>query len=249
MTRTRRTGWISVLLNLTLFLVFLDVVAHQVVKRLLALEVPLDRWYAAALAPAAGQPLTPGWYSVYWDASWLARADWRRMDLTDWSFAAQTLALCAVVLVRRRHVALDRNLSHQALALFAFGSGAFFMGEPLTVAAVPLLISRVLVITANVVGVATLLNLGRSFGILIALRRVETGGLYSCVRHPMYGSDILLKAGFLVGHPTSVSLALFVIATAAYVYRAVLEERFLDRDPAYREYRQKVRFRFIPGVF
>jgi protein-S-isoprenylcysteine O-methyltransferase Ste14 len=33
-----------------------------------------------------------------------------------------------------------------------------------------------------------------------------------------------------------------------YILRALTEERHLMRDPDYREYARKVKFRFIPGV-
>jgi protein-S-isoprenylcysteine O-methyltransferase Ste14 len=260
-TPLRRGGGLSMVLNAVLFLLFFDVMVHQVVARVLAIDAPVHRWYVTTAlvpfaGPAAGPWITPGlgadvpaWYAVYWDASWLARASWRRMVLADWTFAVQTLAMCAVLLLRRRHVSLDRNLWHQAVALFAFGSGVFFIGEPLTADGMVLFLSQGVVVAANLLGVATLVNLGRSFGILIALRRVESRGLYGIVRHPMYASDILLKAGFLAGHLTRVSVALFIASTAAYVYRAILEERFLSQAAAYREYQQNVRFRFVPGIF
>jgi len=40
-----------------------------------------------------------------------------------------------------------------------------------------------------------------------------------------------------------------VLAIACYVWRAILEERFLCQYPEYREYMKKVRYRFVPGVF
>ena len=93
------------------------------------------------------------------------------------------------------------------------------------------------------------LELGRSFGILIALRTVKTNGLYSLVRHPMYGTDILLRIGFVVGHFNLFTIFLFVISTGAYIARAMLEEQFLLQDEAYQEYVRRVKYRFIPFVF
>jgi protein-S-isoprenylcysteine O-methyltransferase Ste14 len=100
-----------------------------------------------------------------------------------------------------------------------------------------------------VLGAVCLLNLGRSFGILIALREVKTGGLYSVVRHPMYGTDILLRIGFLVSHLNWRTAAVFVLSTACYVYRAFLEERFLSQGAEYREYVRRVPYRFLPRVY
>jgi protein-S-isoprenylcysteine O-methyltransferase Ste14 len=99
-----------------------------------------------------------------------------------------------------------------------------------------------------VLGVATLLNLGRSFGILIAFRGLKSDGLYRMVRHPMYATDILLRIGFLINHTNLFTVIVFIISTGCYVYRAILEERFLIRTPGYREYMQRVKYRFIPFV-
>jgi protein-S-isoprenylcysteine O-methyltransferase Ste14 len=111
-------------------------------------------------------------------------------------------------------------------------------------------VSQALLLIANLLGLVTLFNLGTSFGILIACRQVKTGGLYRYLRHPMYATDILLRIGYLIGHRTLLTVSLFVLSTACYVWRAILEERFLAaQGPAYRAYLARVRYRFIPGVF
>ena len=47
----------------------------------------------------------------------------------------------------------------------------------------------------------------------------------------------------------ALNLAVFVGSSAAYVYRALLEEKFLAKFEEYRAYVARVRYRFIPGVF
>ena len=175
---------------------------------------------------------------------------WRegRLDFVEVSFAVQNAIMVALVLLRRPHRAVERDPFRQAIAIAAFLSGALFMGEPATSSEGARLASKIVVLASNVLGLLTLLNLGRSFGILIALRKVETRFLYSVVRHPMYGTDILLRIGFLVSHLSPFTAALFVLSTGCYVLRALSEERFLSSDPAYREYMQRVRWRFIPGL-
>jgi protein-S-isoprenylcysteine O-methyltransferase Ste14 len=165
------------------------------------------------------------------------------------SFILQNLVLAAVVLIRKDHIAIDRNIKNQLIAVIAFFSGMAFMGQPASSNHQLVLVSDSVIFCANILGLVTLLNLGKSFGILIALRKVKTRGLYGLVRHPMYATDILLRIGFLVSHLNPFTGLVFVLSTACYVYRAVLEERFLSQDPAYREYMQKVRCRFIPFVF
>ena len=197
------------------------------------------------------------WFNVYlfalfsyWVAHYTRRV-WleRRFDHVEISFAAQNVIFVLLVLVRRQHQSIDRNPWNQLVAIVAFCSGMLFMGQPGSGGPAAAGISKVITFAANVLGILCLLNLGRSFGILIALREVKTRGLYGIVRHPMYATDVILRAGFLVSHWTWLTASLFVLSTACYVYRALLEERFLSRVPDYREYMSRVRYRFLPGVF
>jgi protein-S-isoprenylcysteine O-methyltransferase Ste14 len=164
-------------------------------------------------------------------------------------FMLQNLVLAAVVLIRKDHIAIDRNLKNQAIAVIAFFSGIAFMGQQSSSNPRLVLISGLIIFFANLFGLLTLLNLGKSFGILIALREVKTQGLYGLVRHPMYATDILLRIGFLVSHLNLFTGLIFVLSTGCYIYRAVLEERFLSQDVAYSEYMRRVRYRFLPLVF
>lgn len=189
------------------------------------------------------------WFAGF--AGWQTYKTWTegRLDFIEASFAVQNVILVTLILIRQQHQALDRNLLHQAVALVAFCSGILFLGQPVTGGAVTRHISQAIILLANVLGTVTLLNLGRSFGILIARRQIKTGGLYRLVRHPMYGTDILLRIGFLISHFEWKIVALFIISTACYVWRAILEERFLGQAPEYRDYQRRVRYRFIPGIF
>ncbi len=186
-----------------------------------------------------------GW--LVWDAhkSWAEG----RLGLIEISFMVHNALWIGMVLVRRQHLAVDRNVFHQAVALAAFYSGLLMpiagqKGSPLA-----LDVSGWFILGALVLSVATIFNLGRSFGILIAVRRVRTSGLYRIVRHPMYVTDLLIRVGYLISHCTPLNLGIVAATALCYGYRAVLEERFLSQWPEYREYRGKVRYRFVPGVF
>ncbi|MFZ2266263.1 MAG: methyltransferase [Azonexus sp.] len=165
------------------------------------------------------------------------------------AFIAQNLVLAGIVLIRRDHQAIDANPLHQFVALAAFFSGAAFVGQPGTGDAGLHLLSQGIIVAANLLGIATLLNLGRSFGILIACRGVKTGGLYRLIRHPMYLSDILLRLGYTVSHFSAVTVGLALLSIGLYIYRARLEEGFLVDQPGYRAYMEKVRYRLLPGIF
>jgi len=165
------------------------------------------------------------------------------------SFIVQNVILSFVVIIRIPHKTIDHSVFHQIIALVAFFSGAAFMGQPSTSDSTLVAVSTVVTAAANVIGIITLLNLGKSFGILIALRKVKRHGAYGLIRHPMYFSDILLRCGFLVSHFNVFVVIMFVVSTACYVYRAILEERHLSERKEYRAYMTRVRYRFIPFIF
>lgn len=170
------------------------------------------------------------------------------LQVTDVTFALQSLLLCSVILARRDHKAVEPGLWRQAVALAAFFSGLLMLGNAPASSPALLQASLYITLTANFLGLLTILNLGRSFGILIAVREVKTTWLYSLVRHPMYATDILLRLGYLVGHPNALAAAVVVFSVLAYYWRAKFEEEFLSRDQVYREYMKKVPYRFIPYV-
>lgn len=217
--------------NIFLFLFFMDVVTHRLYAQLLNTEIV----YGFA------------WYNIYFSGHW-AEASWSRLHFIDWAFLLQNLTMCTLLLIRSRHQAIDHNWLHQFIAMFAFISGGFMFGSPVLNNQLAVWISTIIIFAANLIGIISLLNLGRSFGILIALRQVKTGGLYSVVRHPMYCSDILLRTGFIIGHFSILIVLIGVISIACYIIRAILEERLLCRNDEYRTYMEKVRYRFIPFV-
>ncbi|HEY9756647.1 MAG TPA: isoprenylcysteine carboxylmethyltransferase family protein [Oculatellaceae cyanobacterium] len=79
---------------------------------------------------------------------------------------------------------------------------------------------------------------------------VISSGPYTLVRHPGYafGSIGLLAQGFAFG---SYMCVIPMIGLVGYLaHRTNLEEKMLAQDlPGYREYSEKVRFRWIPGVW
>jgi protein-S-isoprenylcysteine O-methyltransferase Ste14 len=78
---------------------------------------------------------------------------------------------------------------------------------------------------------------------------VDTG-VYRFVRHPMYSACLPLMVGMplWLESYTGALLALLPIATLAVRIR--IEERFLlEALPGYEDYRHRVRYRLIPGVW
>ncbi len=183
--------------------------------------------------------------------AWRLYKTWTAGNLgyVETAFAIQNLVFLAVILIRRAHRSVDRNIFHQMIALGAFFSGLAFMGQPPSGGPTALAVSKGIIFFSHILSAVCLATLGRGFGILIALRVVRTRGVYGFVRHPMYAADILLRAGYVVSHLNLLTAVLFVVSSACYVYRAILEERFLKQTREYREYMKKVRYRFIPFVF
>jgi len=91
--------------------------------------------------------------------------------------------------------------------------------------------------------------LGRSIGVVAANRGIQTAGLYRLVRHPMYGGYLLGYLGYALSYPTPRNLLLSAATLLALMARATVEERFLARDPRYRAYLHRTRWRFVPFIY
>lgn len=117
--------------------------------------------------------------------------------------------------------------------------------EPLLAAAVPAL----LMMFGLWLQISAKLSLGRAYGVAPANRGLATRGLYRLVRHPIYLAYVIGQAGFLLLNPTPWNLGVLAIAWGLQVLRIQAEERLLARDPAHADFRAKVRFRLVPGLW
>ena len=103
-------------------------------------------------------------------------------------------------------------------------------------------------IFAAILIILALLSLGRSFGIVPSNRGIQTRGLYSIVRHPIYASYILFDIIFLSITFSLFNLSIFCVFFLAQYLRAIYEERFLIRDPVYQQYAEETRYRLFPRI-
>lgn len=81
-------------------------------------------------------------------------------------------------------------------------------------------------------------------------QKVVDTGLYGIVRHPMYAVTLLLflSMPFVLG--SALSFLCFLCYPALIVKRLKDEEVFLEKElPGYKEYKQKVKYRLIPGIW
>lgn len=93
------------------------------------------------------------------------------------------------------------------------------------------------------------LTLGRSFGLLPALRGVVVRGPYRLVRHPIYFGYLCTHIGFFCFAASWRNLAVYTVLYACQVIRIIDEERVLAADPEYGNYMKRVRWRLFPGLF
>ena len=81
-------------------------------------------------------------------------------------------------------------------------------------------------------------------------QRVISTGPYALVRHPMYAGAIILILALPLALDSWYGLLGIFGFLPVLVWRLLDEENFLTRNlPGYAEYKNKVRWRLIPGVF
>jgi len=93
-----------------------------------------------------------------------------------------------------------------------------------------------------------LLSLRRSFDVVPANRGVRDTGMYRIVRHPIYLAELLLLLGVVLVNPRLGNLLVLLCECGLQLARASAEEQLLSSDPVYRAYRERVRYRLIPGL-
>jgi protein-S-isoprenylcysteine O-methyltransferase Ste14 len=84
---------------------------------------------------------------------------------------------------------------------------------------------------------ASVLTLGRCFGVLPEARGLVVRGPYGLVRHPVYVGEIVALSGLTLAAPGPWNLVLLAIFVAAQILRTRMEERALsDAFPDYASY-------------
>jgi len=97
--------------------------------------------------------------------------------------------------------------------------------------------------------IASLISLGRSFGVVPAKRKIITKGAYRIVRHPLYLSELIFYTAFVLGNVSAKNIILIIFILTGQLWRSLSEENILSKDLCYKIYKQIVRYRFIPGLF
>jgi protein-S-isoprenylcysteine O-methyltransferase Ste14 len=95
---------------------------------------------------------------------------------------------------------------------------------------------------------ASVLALGKCFGVLPEARGLVTRGTYRIVRHPVYLGELGTFAGFLIAAPTAWNLAVVVGFCLGQAVRMRLEEQALTLEfPEYADYAARTPA-VVPGL-
>ena len=93
------------------------------------------------------------------------------------------------------------------------------------------------------------LSLNESFGVVAANRGIKSTGFYKLVRHPIYAGYFLEALGYLLQNLTISNIIVMIVWVLFQLRRIFIEEAYLSKDEAYREYKKKVRFRILPPIY
>ena len=93
------------------------------------------------------------------------------------------------------------------------------------------------------------LSLNESFGVVPANRGIKSKGFYKWVRHPIYAGYFLEALGYLMQNLTISNMIVMVLWVLFQLRRIFIEEEYLSKDEAYREYKKKVRWRILPPLY
>jgi protein-S-isoprenylcysteine O-methyltransferase Ste14 len=153
-----------------------------------------------------------------------------------------------LILTRRFATTLSTRPLDWALSLMAVNAPLLVVPASPS-AFVPSQIASGLMIAGLIIQISAKAILWRSFGLIPANRGIKTNGPYRFVRHPMYAGYTLTHIGFLLGFPSLQNSLLYLTVFLIEIARLVREELILNKDPLYRAYAGRVRYRLLPGVF
>ena len=171
--------------------------------------------------------------------------------LADWIYVLQHLLVLGIAFARRPAMARDYSLPDSAAVIVAYAYPYAQVAQLHWAPGAPVWPAGGLVIVtlAACLSLASLLTLGRRFGVRPALRGMATTGPYGLVRHPMYLAYTLADIGYNLEEWNPGTLLLVAAGWAALLYRIRAEERILSLDAGWRDYAAGVRWRLVPGVW
>jgi len=163
--------------------------------------------------------------------------------------AVGQLITIVTMVLRRAPARVTPNPWWWLLAFVAtYGSLGWATFAPAGRALAPSLLTTPLSLLGVGIVIFARLSLGRNIGFVPAQRTLVRSGAYRYVRHPIYSGLFLAWVSLCLRQYSGLNLGLFLTICTLYVIKSLVEEGFLRHDPAYAQYLQEVRWRFIPGL-
>ena len=171
--------------------------------------------------------------------------------IVDWIYVSQHLLVLVIALTRPPPEVQDRSFLCSAAIVVAYAYPyaqlaylRWVPGNPAWPAG-----GLVLVTLAACLNFASLISLGRWFGVWPALRGLATKGPYRLVRHPMYLAYMIADIGYNLQEWNLGTALLVAMGWASLFYRIRAEERILSQDAGWSPYVALVRYRLFPGLW
>ena len=171
--------------------------------------------------------------------------------IADWVYASEHLLVLGIALTRSPPEVKDHSLLSSTAVVVAYAYPyaqvaylRWVPGDPAWPAG-----GLVLVTIAACLSFASVLSLGRWFGVWPALRGLATRGPYRVVRHPMYLAYVLGDIGYNLLEWNFGTALLVMAGWASLFYRICAEERILSQDAGWSTYAALVRYRLFPGLW
>ena len=175
---------------------------------------------------------------------WADRSRWTLLVL----LLSEAFTLMLVLLARP---AQHRDTSWAAVLLNLYAAYSYVLFDPrVTTPFIPEIAGAAIQICGTLWQFAAKVVIGRSFGVLPALRSVVVRGPYRVVRHPIYLGYLVAHIGFLLVNFSWRNLTVLCVQYVVQVLRLRREEAILSANSAgYRQYQQRVHWRLIPFVY
>jgi len=171
--------------------------------------------------------------------------------LVDWIYVLQHVLVLGIALIRRPPELFNHSLPSSVAVIVAYAYPyaqvaylRWVPGDPASPAG-----GLLLVVLAACLSLASLLSLGRRFGVFPALRGLVTKGPYRLVRHPMYLAYVIADIGYNLQEWNFGTALLVMAGWASLLYRIQAEERILAQDVRWSAYAASVRYRLLPGLW
>jgi len=162
-------------------------------------------------------------------------------------FAVEQALLVGMFLVRRRSVNTSTRIRDWIAA--TFGTGLPLLIRPHDSGAAASWVGSGFQLVGLLCVMISFTTLGKSFGIVAANRGLKVGGPYQFVRHPIYFSHALTTVGVVIANFWWPNLVIFGMQCAFQVLRIAAEERVLVATSDYASYKERVRWRLVPGLY